>query len=82
MIPGLEPQEIDSGCCGMAGSFGYYKRHYEVSMKIGERKLFPSIRDMDTETIIVSEGVSCREQIEEGTGRRSRHLVELLADYL
>ena len=82
MIPGLDSQEIDSGCCGMAGSFGYYKKHYDVSMQIGERNLFPSIRDVDTEAVIVSEGVSCREQIEEGTGRKAKHLVELLAEYL
>ena len=82
MIPGLDSQEIDSGCCGMAGSFGYYKKHYDVSMQIGERNLFPSIRDVDPEAVIVSEGVSCREQIEEGTGRKAKHLVELLAEYL
>ena len=82
MIPGLKLQEIDSGCCGMAGSFGYYKNHYDISMQIGEQNLFPSIRGEDTDTIIVSEGVSCREQIEQGTGRKSKHLVEILAEYL
>ena len=51
-------------------------------MQIGERNLFPTIRDVDPETVIVSEGVSCREQIEEGTGRKAKHLVELLAEYL
>ena len=82
MIPGLKLQEIDSGCCGMAGSFGYYTNHYDISMQIGEQNLFPSIRGEDTDTIIISEGVSCREQIEQGTGRKSKHLVEILAEYL
>ena len=81
-IPGVQVADLDAGCCGMAGSFGYYTNHYDISMQIGEQNLFPSIRGEDTDTIIISEGVSCREQIEQGTGRKSKHLVEILAEYL
>ncbi|MEM9339186.1 MAG: FAD-linked oxidase C-terminal domain-containing protein [Bacteroidota bacterium] len=73
-----EAQMIPSGCCGMAGSFGYEKAHYDVSMKIGELVLFPKVRAADQETCVVASGTSCRHQILDGTGRRSYHLVELL----
>ena len=81
-IPGLEPVEIKSGCCGMAGSFGFYKDHFDISMQIGENTLFPAIREENDDVIVVSEGVSCRQQIEQGTQRKKNHLVELLSDYL
>ncbi len=71
-------QMIPSGCCGMAGSFGYEKEHYEVSMKIGELVLFPKVRSADKDTFIVASGTSCRHQILDGTGKRAYHLVELL----
>lgn len=71
-------EEIQSGCCGMAGSFGYEKNHYELSMKIGEMVLFPSIRQADAQTIICANGTSCRQQIEEGTARKAYHSVEIL----
>lgn len=70
--------EIPSGCCGMAGSFGYEKEHYELSMQIGELVLFPEIRKTDTKTIIAATGTSCRCQIEDGTGRKALHPVEVL----
>ncbi len=70
--------EIPSGCCGMAGSFGYEKEHYELSMQIGELVLFPEIRKTDTKTIIAATGTSCRCQIEDGTGRKAFHPVEIL----
>ena len=70
--------EIPSGCCGMAGSFGYEKEHYELSMQIGELVLFPEIRKTDTKTIIAATGTSCRCQIEDGTGRKALHPVEIL----
>jgi Fe-S oxidoreductase len=66
----------------MAGAFGYEAEHYDVSMKIGEETLFPSIRDQSGEFVVVAEGTSCRQQIEHGTGKRARHLVEVLADAL
>ena len=81
-IPGLEPVEIKSGCCGMAGSFGFYKDHFDISMQIGEDTLFPAIREENDDVIVVSEGVSCRQQIEQGTQRKTKHLVEVLSDYI
>jgi FAD/FMN-containing dehydrogenase/Fe-S oxidoreductase len=82
LLPGARVDEIDSGCCGMAGSFGYEKEHYEMSLAIGNRRLFPAIRATDPASEIVAAGVSCRQQIAHGTGRRARHLVEVLADAL
>ena len=82
LIPGLEVEEIPSGCCGMAGSFGYEKEHFDISLKIGELKLFPAIREGGLETHLVANGVSCRQQIAHGTGRKARHVAEYLADAL
>jgi len=73
---------IPSGCCGMAGSFGYEKEHYEVSMKIGELVLFPAIRSSESQTIIAAPGTSCRHQIKDGTGVLALHPVEVLYDAL
>jgi len=73
-----EVQMIPSGCCGMAGSFGYERAHYEVSMKVGELVLFPKVREAEEETIIVAAGTSCRHQILDGTGRLAKHVVEVL----
>lgn len=82
LIPGATVEEIPSGCCGMAGSFGYEKEHYEVSMAIGEQVLFPAVRGARDDTIIVAAGTSCREQIKDGTGRRPLHPIEVLAEAL
>lgn len=71
-------EEIPSGCCGMAGSFGYEKEHYDLSMKVGELVLFPAVREADAETIVVAPGTSCRHQIKDGTGRLALHPVEVL----
>ncbi len=73
---------IPSGCCGMAGSFGYEKEHYEVSMRIGENSLFPSIRKSDKSVIIAANGTSCRHQIKDGTGRIALHPVSILKNAL
>jgi Fe-S oxidoreductase len=73
-------QEIKSGCCGMAGSFGYEKEHYTLSMQIGEMDLFPAIRKAASEEIIAAPGTSCRHHIEDGTGRKALHPVEVLWD--
>ena len=73
---------IPSGCCGMAGSFGYEKEHYDLSMQIGELVLFPAVRKQDEKVIIAAPGTSCRHQIKDGTGRRSMHPVEILWDAL
>jgi len=82
MIPGSEVREVDSGCCGMAGSFGYEAEHYAISQAIGERALFPAVRALAPATEVVAMGTSCRQQIADGTGRRARHLIEVLADAL
>jgi len=71
-------QEIKSGCCGMAGSFGYEKEHYQLSMQIGELDLFPTVRKATSEEIIAAPGTSCRHHIEDGTGRKVLHPVEVL----
>ncbi|MEM9075988.1 MAG: FAD-linked oxidase C-terminal domain-containing protein [Bacteroidota bacterium] len=69
---------ISSGCCGMAGSFGYEKEHYDTSMKVGELKLFPSVRKASADTIISANGTSCRHQIKDGTKREALHPVSIL----
>ena len=79
---GYTVTEIPSGCCGMAGSFGYEKEHFGVSMKVGELVLFPAVRKAAGETVIVAPGTSCRHQIREGTGRKAFHPVEVLFDAL
>lgn len=82
-VQGFEVEEIASGCCGLAGSFGYEAEHYELSMKIGELHLFPSIRNCaDKEKMVVSNGVSCRAQIGQGTKQPAKHVVEVLAEVL
>jgi len=74
--------EIPSGCCGMAGSFGYEKEHYDISMKVGELVLFPAVRAMATEEIVVAPGTSCRCQIQDGTEKKALHPIEVLFDAL
>jgi Fe-S oxidoreductase len=76
---GLDVEELDSGCCGMAGGWGYEPDHYDVSMACGERVLLPRVRDASPETLVVSDGFSCRSQIEQGdTGRRGLHVAQVL----
>lgn len=75
-------ETIPSGCCGMAGSFGYEKEHYELSMKVGELVLFPAVRNAAADTIIAAPGTSCRHQVKDGTGKTARHPVEILYDAL
>ena len=69
---------IPSGCCGMAGSFGYEAEHFDLSMQIGELVLFPAVRSAPAETLIAAGGTSCRHQIKDGTGRHALHPVEIL----
>jgi FAD/FMN-containing dehydrogenase/Fe-S oxidoreductase len=78
-LPNSEVEEIEAGCCGMAGSFGFEKEHYDVSMDIGNLALFPKIRAQTGDFEVVSLGVSCRHQIADGTGQKARHLVEVMA---
>ncbi|MCH9659370.1 MAG: FAD-binding oxidoreductase, partial [Bacteroidetes bacterium] len=77
-----KPTIINAGCCGMAGSFGYEKEHYEVSMAIGEQRLFPAVRKSAENTIIVANGTSCRHQIKEGAMRLSKHPISVLREAL
>jgi FAD/FMN-containing dehydrogenase/Fe-S oxidoreductase len=81
-IPGAEVIDLDAGCCGMAGSFGYEKEHYEVSRLVGEQRLFPALRAADPDTVVVAPGFSCRRQIEHFTGRTALHPAELLVQLL
>jgi Fe-S oxidoreductase len=80
-LPGCDVKAIESSCCGMAGSFGHEKGHYDVSMKMGEAALFPAVRAAK-DSAIAAAGVSCRQQIADGTGRTARHPLVLLADAL
>ncbi len=82
LIPDCRIEEIESGCCGMAGSFGYEKEHYELSIKLAEMSLAPAVRGASEETIICASGTSCRDQIEHTTGRRAMHPIEVFADAL
>jgi Fe-S oxidoreductase len=79
-IPGATAREVDSGCCGMAGSFGYEAEHYAISRAMGERALFPAVRALAPQAEVVAMGTSCRQQIGHFTSRRARHLVEVLAE--
>jgi FAD/FMN-containing dehydrogenase/Fe-S oxidoreductase len=77
-IPGATVQELDAGCCGMAGSFGFEAEHYDLSMRIGGLRLFPALEAEAPDVIVAATGVSCRQQILHGTGRTARHPVELV----
>lgn len=82
LADGYNVEEIKSGCCGMAGSFGFESEHYDVSMKIGELVLFPEVRKTDSKTTIAAPGTSCRHQIKDGTGRIALHPIEVLWESL
>ena len=73
---------IPSGCCGMAGSFGYEKEHYDVSMQIGEQTLFPAIRKASKQVVIAANGTSCRHQIKDGVQREAKHPITILREAL
>jgi len=75
---GLEFEHLDSGCCGMAGAFGFDRDNYEISMRIGERVLLPAVRAASRDALIVADGFSCREQIEQSTDRKALHLAQVL----
>jgi FAD/FMN-containing dehydrogenase/Fe-S oxidoreductase len=79
-IPGAEVTELDAGCCGMAGSFGFEAEHYDISRQMGELRLFPALRREGPDTIVAATGVSCRQQIAHFAGRTARHPVELVRD--
>ena len=75
---GYSVKEIPSGCCGMAGSFGYEKEHFEISNQIGELVLLPVVREAPVGTLIAASGTSCRHQIKDGTKKTALHPVEIL----
>jgi FAD/FMN-containing dehydrogenase/Fe-S oxidoreductase len=75
---GLDVELLDAGCCGLAGSFGYEEGHYDVSMKVGERVLLPKVREAARDTLVVTDGFSCREQIMQTTPRHAMHLAEVI----
>jgi Fe-S oxidoreductase len=81
-IPGSSSIDLDAGCCGMAGSFGYAPEHYEVSQNIGERRLLPAARAMTSDAVLIASGTSCREQVAHFTGVRALHPAELLKDLI
>jgi Fe-S oxidoreductase len=74
----LDYRVLESGCCGMAGAFGYEKEKYAVSMACGERVLLPEVRKADPSTLIIADGFSCKEQIQQSTGRTAVHLAEVI----
>lgn len=78
----FEVIEADSGCCGMAGSFGFEKEHYDISVSVGKRRLAATVESQPSEAEIVAPGVSCRQQIEHLSGRRARHPAEVLREAL
>jgi Fe-S oxidoreductase len=75
---GYEVSEVDSGCCGMAGSFGFEKEHYDISVALGNRRLVPAVKAVSADTVVVAPGISCRQQIEHLAGRRAKHPAEVL----
>ncbi len=81
-IPGSTVVDLDAGCCGMAGSFGYGRDHYDVSRAIGERRLMPAVRAMGPGAVLVASGTSCRQQVADFTGTRALHAAELLRSVL
>ena len=82
MPPNFRVETIDSGCCGMAGSFGYEKEHYDLSQQIGEDRLFPFLRELNTEVIVSASGTSCRHQIRDGVNKNALHPIEVLYNAL
>jgi Fe-S oxidoreductase len=79
---GYQVTVIPSGCCGMAGSFGYEEEHFDISQQIGELVVFPAVRSTPVDTLVAAPGTSCRHQIKDGTGRVALHPIEILHDAL
>jgi Fe-S oxidoreductase len=79
---GYEVSEVDAGCCGMAGSFGFEAEHYDLSMTIANRRLAPAVEALGADVAVCAPGISCRQQIEHVTGRRAQHPAQLLRDAL
>jgi Fe-S oxidoreductase len=75
---GLDFEVLDSGCCGMAGSFGFEHEHRDISVRIGERRLLPAVRDAGLDTLVIADGFSCKTQVSELTDRRPLHLAQVM----
>jgi Fe-S oxidoreductase len=75
-------ETLPTGCCGMAGSFGYEREHYKISIEIGEQRLFPMVRSAAVQTAVCAPGTSCRQQILDGTGRIAKHPIQILYEAL
>jgi Fe-S oxidoreductase len=75
---GLDFEVLDSGCCGMAGSFGFESSHYDISTRIGERRLLPAVRAAPNDTLVIADGFSCKTQVAELTDRRPLHLAQVM----
>ncbi|MBI3512892.1 MAG: 4Fe-4S dicluster domain-containing protein, partial [Proteobacteria bacterium] len=82
LVPGLDVQQIESSCCGMAGAFGYEADHYAVSMQMAELNLLPAVRKADADTLVVADGTSCRHQIHDGADRTALHVARVLEQAL
>ena len=82
LIPDLEVDVVESGCCGMAGAFGYEAEHFDLSMKMGELGVLPAVRAAGDDVVIVADGTSCRQQIRDGAGRRAMHVARVLESAL
>jgi Fe-S oxidoreductase len=78
LIPGVQPELIESSCCGMAGSFGYEAEHYETSIAMAELSLLPAVRKAEADTLVVADGTSCRHQIADGSDRQAIHVAQVL----
>jgi Fe-S oxidoreductase len=75
---GLEAELLDSGCCGLAGSFGFEREHHGISLEIGEHKLMPMVRDAAADTLVIADGFSCKTQVEQMTERRPLHTAQVI----
>jgi len=82
LVPGLEIEPVMSSCCGMAGAFGYEAEHFDLSLRMGEASLLPKVRQAPADALVVADGVSCRHQIRDGTGRQALHAVRVLRSAL
>jgi Fe-S oxidoreductase len=82
LVPGLDVELVRTGCCGMAGAFGFDSRYLDVSLAMAETALLPAVRGADSDTIIVADGTSCRHQIRDATGREALHVARVLAEAL
>lgn len=79
---GVDNTVVGSGCCGLAGNFGFERGHYEISVAVGEQGLLPAVRSADPDTRVLADGFSCRTQIAQQTDRRGTHLAQLIAEAL